>query len=476
MDWYSDTFFHTRWLLKTGMAFIYLVAFASAWKQFCPLLGENGLLPVPHFLKSRTFKDCPTLFHIGYTDKRFYVVCGLGLVLSALGLFGFLDSGPLCLSIASWLILWFFYLSLVNVGQRFYGFGWETMLLEAGFLTSFLGSWKVAAPASIIFCFRWMLFRVEVGAGLIKMRGDKCWKDLTCLEYHYETQPLPNPLSWHFHHLPKQFHKLSVAGSHVVQLVIPFGLFCPQPVAGWCAALMLVHQAWLIVCGNYSWLNWLTIVLCLSGMGDSFLGYPRAVVPTSVAFTILTTVITLGVVYLSRDPVRNLLAKRQRMNTSYNAFRLVNSYGAFGSITKVRYEVVLEGTAEHFPAEDSWKEYHLPAKPVRTDRLPPQVAPYHLRLDWQMWFLPFSAQVVGTQVRVFRHEIWFQRLVECLLQGDHPVRKLFSHDPFPNSPPVFIRARFYRYRYTSPAERQETGEWWHREPVGDYLSTCYLKD
>lgn len=474
MDWYSDTFTLTRLILKSGMAFIYLMAFVSAWWQFCPLLGENGLLPVPRFLENRTFRDCPSLFHRAYSDRLFKLVCGLGLTLSALGLFGLLDRGPTWLSVGSWLTLWFLYLSIVNVGQRFYGFGWETMLLEAGFLTAFLGPWRVATPVAVVFCLRWMLFRVEVGAGLIKMRGDRCWKDLTCLYYHYETQPSPNPLSWYFHRLPKWFHKLSVAGSHLVQLVVPFGLFCPQPVAGWCALFMLLHQVWLLFCGNYSWLNWLTVVLCSSGLGDGFLGWHHPPAPTSVPFLVLTSAVAVCVLYLSREPVLNLLAKRQLMNTSYNAFRLVNSYGAFGSITKARYEVVMEGSSEPFPSEESWKEYHLPAQPGPTDRRPPQFAPYHLRLDWQMWFLPFTAHVTPAGVRVLRREYWFERLVQCLLEGGHPVAELFAHNPFPEKPPLFIRARFYSYRYTTTRERAETGEWWRRQLVGDYLSPAFL--
>ena len=124
--------------------------------------------------------------------------------------------------------MWVIYLSLVNVGQTFYGFGWESMLCEAGFFVSFLGPRTVAASFIPILILRWMLFRTELGAGLIKLRHDQCWRDLTCLNYHYETQPLPNPTSWYFHRLPVWFHKASVAGSHFVQLVLPFGLFAPQ--------------------------------------------------------------------------------------------------------------------------------------------------------------------------------------------------------------------------------------------------------
>lgn len=474
MDFYADTFSFSRVALKSGVALVYLLAFLSALRQFLPLLGEKGLLPVPNFLRGRTFKKCPTIFHLGYTDRRFLALCWTGVALSFLCLVGVVDRGPVWFSIISWLVLWFLYLSLVNVGQRFYGFGWETMLLEAGFFVSFLGPLHLHCPAIPILCLRWMLFRVEVGAGLIKMRGDKCWKDLTCLIYHYETQPLPNPLSWHFHHLPRWFHRVSVAGSHVIQLVVPFGLFLPQPVAGWGAAIMIAHQVWLIVCGNYSWLNWLTIVLCFSGLGDTFVGRGPEELASNVLFSIVIAFLGLFTLYLSRDPVMNLVAKRQRMNSSYNPFRLVNSYGAFGSITKVRYEVVLEGTSDQFPLEESWQEYHFVAKPGRVDKLAPQIAPYHLRLDWQMWFLPFNAQVVGNRVRLFRKDYWFERFIERLLKGDKDILKLLAYNPFPDQPPVYIRARYYRYRYTTPQERRETGAWWHRELLGDFRPPLHL--
>ena len=130
-----------------------------------------------------------------------------------------------------WLLLWVLYLSIVNVGQTFYAFGWESMLLEAGFFAAFMGPSGMEPSLVPVLALRWMLFRTELGAGLIKLRHDACWRQLTCLDYHYETQPLPNPLSAYFHRLPKAMHRFSVLFSHFVQLVVPFGLFAPQPVA-----------------------------------------------------------------------------------------------------------------------------------------------------------------------------------------------------------------------------------------------------
>ena len=474
MEIYQDSYEISRLALQRGIALMYFVAFLSALRQFRPLLGERGLLPVPLFLKRISFKRAPSLFHYHYSDRFFQTVCGLGLSLSVAALTGLSESGPIWLSMAVWLAMWALYFSIVNVGQTFYGFGWESMLLEAGFFASFLGPRTVSASFIPVFILRWMLFRTELGAGLIKLRHDKCWRDLTCLNYHYETQPLPNPTSWYFHRLPVWFHKASVAGSHFVQILVPFGLFAPQPVASVCAALIISQQLWLIVAGNYSWLNWITVVLGLSGFGDSTFGWSPKGLPRPPAFEVVLWLLLAVTLWLSVEPTKNFFSKRQKMNASYNPLKLVNSYGAFGSMTRERYEVVLEGTHDPF-AVGGWKEYEFKAKPGDPARRPPQIAPYHLRLDWQMWFLPFTATVVNGEVRVLRRQAWFSNFVVKLLEGDADTLSLLRGNPFPSEPPAFIRARYYRYRYTSWEEKRETGNWWNRELIGNYMNACSLK-
>src|SRR5699024_1913255 len=138
---------------------------------------------------------------------------------------------------------------------------WESLLLEAGFLAVFLGNDSVAPPVLTLYLLRWLLFRLEFGAGLIKMRGDRCWRKLTCLDYHHETQTMPVPFSWSFHHLPRTLHRVQVAANHVTQLIVPFALFAPQPACGVAAAVMILTQLWLVGSGNFSWLNWVAIVL-----------------------------------------------------------------------------------------------------------------------------------------------------------------------------------------------------------------------
>src|SRR6185295_12342128 len=182
-----------------------------------------------------------------------------------------------------WGALWLLYLSFVNVGQTFYGFGWETLLLEAGFLAIFLGGWATSPSMWMVWMYRWLLFRVMFGAGLIKIRGDSCWRDLTCLNYYFETQPIPNSLSWYFHWMPEGVHKAGVAINHFVELIVPFGYFAPQPFAGIAGLASIFFQGVLIVSGNLSWLNWLTVVLCIPLVSDRWLAWLPVHPPTDLS-------------------------------------------------------------------------------------------------------------------------------------------------------------------------------------------------
>jgi hypothetical protein len=468
-----------RWLVQRGLAVIYLIAFLVALNQFPALLGEHGLLPVPAFVKQVAFLQSPSVFHFVYSDRVFVAVAWVGIVLAVGIVAGLLESAPWWLLTATWLALYGAYLSIVNVGQTFYAFGWESMLLEAGFFAAFLGPGATRPSLVPVLALRWMLFRLMLGGGLIKLRHDPCWRELTCLDYHFETQPLPNPLSWYFHHLPVPVLKGGVWFNHFVEVIAPFGLFGPQPVAAAAGILFVVHQVLLIVSGNFAFLNWLTIVLCVTAFSDRFLKWipvnaPAAALPTGIPRTVLS-ILAVATALLSIQPALNLVSHRQVMNASYNPLQLVNTYGMFGSITKERYEIVLEGTADtRVTPSTHWTAYEFKAKPGDVHRRPPQIAPYHLRLDWLMWFQPFSVIIRPDGPFVPGYQPWFLRLVEKLLEGDAAVRQLLQPGPFTDTPPTYIRGRFYRYRFTTAAERRKTGDWWHRELVGDYLRPVAL--
>ncbi|RKH32912.1 lipase maturation factor family protein [Corallococcus sicarius] len=459
-----------RLVLQRGLGFCYLLAFLVALAQFRPLLGEHGLLPVPRFLARARFRDAPSVFHLRYSDRLLVAVALVGILLSLTVVLGLPDAWPVPLTIATWLVLWALYLSIVNVGQTFYSFGWESLLLEAGFLVAFLGPAWSAVPAPVLWLFRWLLFRVEFGAGLIKLRGDPCWRDLTCLDYHHETQPMPNPLSWYFHRMPRQLHRMEVLGSHFAQLVAPFLLFFPQPIATFAGLFIALTQMWLLLSGNYSWLNLITILLAASALDGAVLGHvlPPGHVSTSVVpwHDGLVLAVTVLLVVLSYQPARNLLAREQLMNASFEPLRLVNTYGAFGSVTRERYEVVIEGTNdERLTPATEWREYEFRGKPGDPKRHPSQWAPYHLRLDWLMWFAALSPAYPPR---------WFPPFIEKLLRGDAATLRLLRHNPFPEHPPRTLRAVLYRYRFTTWQERRDTGAWWERTRLGDYFPPTRL--
>lgn len=475
LDAYFGDVWITRLVIQRGLAAVYLVAFLAVVEQFKPLLGTNGLLPVPEYLKHLSWAKGPSIFHWRYSDRLLDMVAWTGVAISLLALLGLTERGPTWVSMGAWLLLYVLYLSIVNVGQKFFGFGWESMLLEAGFFTAFLGPAQIEPTIIPIVILRWMLVRTEVGAGLIKLRHDRCWRDLTCLYYHYETQPLPNPLSWYFHWIPKPVHRFSALVSHFVQVVAPFALFAPQPIASMAGGLIMIHQLVLIVSGNYSWLNWLTVVLGVSAFDDRVLFYavrlhPPVMMARPMAFDILLYALAAGTVLLSIQPALNLISPNQAMNLSYNPFHLVGAYGAFGNVGRQRYEIVIEATRDRIitPATQ-WQEYEFKGKPGDPMRKPPQVAPYHLRLDWLIWFLPFSVVVTGSGIRVPGYSRWFLCFIQRLLAADPTILQLMRSSPLGSEPPAFVRVLFYQYRFASADERRRTKAWWMRKLLGDYL-------
>jgi hypothetical protein len=460
----------SRFVFERSLALIYFIAFACAANQFVPLLGERGLLPVSRYVRNVPFEASPSLFYFAPTDAAFRIAAWLGMAISGAALIGLVQRSAVVASIA-WATLWLLYLSFVNVGQIFYGFGWESLLLETGFFAIFLGGVTTAPSLFLILLWRWVLFRDMFGAGLIKLRGDSCWRDLTCLNYYFETQPIPNAVSWYFHWLPASVHRAGVLFNHIVELGVPFAYFAPQPFASIAGLVTIVFQLSLIVSGNLSWLNWLTVVLCIPTLDDRWFSWlpitipPLQMPPLPQRIGLYTIVAIVAV--MSVRPILNMLSPGQLMNFSFNPVHLVNTYGAFGSITRARDEIVIEGTDDAaITAATTWREYEFKGKPGDPYRMPPQIAPYHLRLDWLMWFAAMSTP---------SDHPWFTSFVMKLLQGDAATLGLLRMNPFPDRPPRYVRALYYRYRFTSPSERDQTGRWWNRELAGVYFGPVTLK-
>lgn len=467
MDWFIDTGYQWAGIaFQRGLGLVYLIAFTVARNQFRALHGEHGLEPVTERLHRSSFAEAPSLFHLHYSDRFFGVVAWSGIVLALAAATGVSDLGPIWLSMLVWFLLWALYLSIMNVGGTFYGFGWESKLLDAGFLGIFMGPVWMTKPIVVIYLIRWLLFRIELGAGLIKMRGDPCWRDLTCMRYHHQTQPIPNPLSWYFHKSSAWIHKVETLGNHIVQLGVVWLVFAPQPVASVAGAMVILSQLWLVQSGNYSWLNFLTIVVALPALGDGPIAEvvglsAPASQPIPAWFQVTTYVVGGMIALLSIQPIRNLCSRNQLMNYSFNPLHLCNTYGAFGSVTRERREIIIEGTREEQPSDDGdWHEYEMKAKPGHPARRPRQIAPYHLRLDWQLWFVPLQP---------FGRPRWLLAFLRKLFRNDPATLSLIRHNPFPDAPPRWIRISVYDYRFTTRAERRETGHWWKRTYLTEYL-------
>jgi hypothetical protein len=477
----------TRILFLRFLGGIYLVAFSSLSQQVLPLLGRDGLLPIPWFLKNYAadhggafngFLKLPSIFWLGAPDVLLLAGAYLGALLALLVLLGFANAIQMT-------VLWALYMSYVHVGQVFYGFGWESLLLETGFLAIFMCPWtrlrpapNTTPPAILIWLLRWVLFRVMFGAGLIKIRGDSCWRDLTCLYYHYETQPIPNPLSWVLHQMPPWLHKAGVLWNHFVELIGPWIFLVPRwRVAAVGGLIQVAFQLSLILSGNLSWLNWLTITIAISCFDDRALlsCVPKRwraryepsellIVPRGQQHIALG--LAAVVAFLSVGPVANLMSSHQRMNSSFNPLQLVNTYGAFGSVSRERYEVILQGTSDTEIGPDTvWREYQLECKPGDVTRRPCVVSPYHYRLDWEIWFAAMSS---------YEEHPWLVHLIAKLLANDLGALSLLAGNPFPDQPPHAIRAELYLYELTRFGDG--SAAWWKRKRVREYLPALTADD
>src|SRR5947199_7529386 len=238
-----------------------------------------------------------------------------------------------------------------------------------------------------------------IGAGLIKLRGDPCWRDLTCLYYHYETQPIPSPISRYLHFAPHWFHQFETAWNHFIELIVPWFSFGPRSARHIAGVLLVSFQIVLIISGNLSLLNYVTIIPFLACFDDTFLRHvlPARLVrraeqaaqqsePSRINNTIAMA-LSILVVYLSIAPVLNLVSGRQLMNYSYDPLDLINTYSALVTVGRGRTEIIFEGTDDALITGNTrWKEYEFKAKPGDLDRRPPFVAPYQPRIDWQLRF------------------------------------------------------------------------------------------
>jgi hypothetical protein len=470
------TFWLTRFLILRLLGAVYAIAFLVAINQLLPLIGSHGLLPADTFLRRVSnaigstggFFRLPSIFWINHSDTTLLFVAWLGFILSICVTAGFANAIIMT-------ALWILYMSIINIGQEWYGYGWEIQLLETGFLAIFLCPLIDARPFPrrpppfpIIVLFQWLICRIMLGSALIKIRGDKIWRDATALYYHFETQPIPGPLSRWFHFLPHWILKGGVYFNWLAEGIAPFFAFGPRIARRVAGVIMILLQLILILSGNLSFLNWLTIIPALACLDDGFCAriLPKAIVrkaTTAAAtaepsrpMTITAWVITFIIGLLSIQPVLNMLSPQQIMNTSFDPLYLVNTYGAFGSVGEERLNVVFEGTADSIPTDSAhWMEYDYKDLPVALDKRPSQIAPYQPHLDWQMWFAAMSTP---------EEYPWTLTLMKHLLHNEPGALSLFANNPFPGKPPLYIRAILYRYSFAKPGNAEH--RWWNRTQIG----------
>jgi lipase maturation factor 1 len=478
----GSTYMLTRWIFLRGIGIVYLIAFVSLWVQIIGLIGEQGILPANAFLDAvrkmgGRAPSLPTIFwFLGAGNTVLYVTCATGVVASIVLIAGF---APTLLLI----LLWILYLSVFTVGRDFLSFQWDTLLLETGFLAIFFaptnlisGIAKETAVSSVaLVLLWWLLFRFMVESGVVKLTsGDSAWRDLTALNYHYFTQPLPTWTSWYVHHLPAWFHTLSMILMYGIELLLPFFIFSSRPLRMASALGMVFLMLMISATGNYTFFTLLTIVLCATLIDDAlwqkilpeqflqWIGYSSVTTSVPVFLTAIVCVVGLFYCVISFFQLLETIDRRlpfprvvRTLEQVVSPFRSVNSYGLFRVMTRRRPEIVIEGSNDG----ERWSVYAFKWKPGNPGHYPQFIEPHQPRLDWQMWFAALSS---------LERTPWFRNFLGRILQGEPSVLGLLKDNPFPDTPPTYVRAVLYEYEFTTPDERRRTGEWWKREWKGLY--------
>jgi predicted DCC family thiol-disulfide oxidoreductase YuxK/uncharacterized membrane protein YphA (DoxX/SURF4 family) len=483
-----------RFVFLRGLALVYLVAFASLFGQIQGLAGSNGIVPAASLIRTlkveaaqrhiglARFHAFPTLAWLSASDGALNWQCGAGVVLSLLLLFGIAPAPVLFL-------LWCLYLSLATVCGPFLDFQWDMLLLETGFIAIFFAPLQLVERPSrqstpstmVVWLLRWLLFRLMFESGCVKlMSGDSSWWHLTALRVHYETQPLPTRIGWYAHQLPPDVQAVCTFLLLAIELVVPVLIFSGRRARLTAAGIFTGLQVLIMLTGNYTFFNWLTILLCIMLLDDRALKPQglRALYPSSTTrlfhprclrwprFIILT--VALVIVLVTTMGLFRTLRVSNRWSAPVIALydwleplRSFNSYGLFAWMTPARPEIVIEGSNDG----QDWQPYEFKYKPGDLKKKPRFIAPFQPRLDWQMWFAALGDP---------RQKQWFLNFEARLLQNSPEVLALMGTNPFPKAPPKYVRALLYEYHFTDTATRHDTGLWWRREYEGIYAPPISL--
>ena len=413
----------------------------------------------------------PSLFWLSTSDDFIVGSAITGAVFAVAALLGFAQGWSLLMCFA-------IYLSFCNSGQEFMSFQWDSLLVEVGFLALFTVPWNFDFSLNIASEPHWLvrgmfyvvLFKLMFLSGVVKLlSGDESWRDFSAMNYHYWTQPLPNPLSAFAHALPEWVHQASVGVTFAIELVLPFFMLWPRArvfaAAGFFGISMMI-----LLTGNYTFFNWLTLALCIWLVPDSvwygviaklpfaLQALPAALFPHPVVSAVMGALAICSLIWCVRFWIpEGALEVFERPLHYAQVLRLSNPYGLFAVMTKTRPEIILEGSNDGV----TWKEYEFKFKPGPLYRRPPFVAPHQPRLDWQMWFAALGSRAGNP---------WVENLMRRLTENSPDVLEFFSLNPFADTGagPKMVRARVFNYEFTTPEEILDSEKWWTRQFVRDW--------
>ena len=453
MDFFAKNYALSSFIFLRGLGAIYFVVFLSLYQQVDGLFSSIGISPIAdlaNFVKKtfgkKGFLKAPSIFLLKSNDHFLKLCTVTGIFLSMLLMAGIFP--PLMI-----FILWAIYLSFVSLGQEFLSYQWDILLLEVSVLAFFL-SFSKTPPVMGVICFQFFLFRFMFSSGYCKIRADKNWRNLSSMGFHFETQPLPNPLSWYFHQFSGRFPKMITFLVLFLELAVPFLFLGPENLKVWGFFLSVFLQVLIILSGNFCFFNFLTILLHLFLINDSFYSF---ISPASINGSNTFLEIIFGIL-LSLNILRflGLFFKKFESLRIFPAFCLSNSYGLFARMTTKRYEINLEGSLDG----NTWQRIPFKYKVEDIYERGRQIAPLQPRLDWQMWFLALDPSHLSP---------WFNDFLAKVFKGSEGVIALIGEYPFKNQAPKFIRVSVALYRFSNLKEKKESGKFWIKEDLSSFI-------
>ncbi len=495
-----------RWLFLRALGLIYFSAFLSLIFQIKGLVGPQGILPAREYLQAiaesasqSRFWDAPTLLWFSSGSHMLMGMCWLGLLAALLVFLNILPRPML-------FICFVCFLSFVSAAREFSGYQSDGMLLEAGVISLFVAPWgfrpglgRFSLPSRVsMFLLLWEWFRIYFESGVAKIAsGDPQWRHFTAMDEYYQNGPLPTWVGWYFQHLPHWFHAATAFGTLAMELVLVWMMFLPRKFRIICFFVVTPWQIGVILTANYTFLNYLVLVLGFLLLDDKFCAFaiaqvqkhlrlsPRverakdsAAPPGSdperrdspmnegflhpilqIASVSVSAFLLVWLFYASTVPLIWMFWRAAPLSAApveaLEPFRVADRYGLFAVMTRGRYEIEFQGSDDG----KTWVPYPFRFKPQDPSKAPKIYAPYQPRFDWNLWFASLGGWRANPMV---------VRTEELLLSNDRDVLALFAANPFPQKPPTYVRAMIWQYWFTSIAEKRKQGLWWRRQLLGLY--------